>query len=79
MDGCAFAQMTEVLVTSQTRPAPFIPVVLPSESRTRPLSISCEDKVSVPNKDNCHLDESRESVTQQPLPRYTIGGRNGVA
>lgn len=79
MDGCAFAQMTEVLVTSQTRPAPFIPVVLPSESRPGPLTISCEDKISVPDKDDCRLKESRGSVTQQPLPRYTIGGRNGVA
>lgn len=79
MDGCAFAQMTEVLVTSQTRPAPFIPVVLPSESRTGPLTRSCKDKIPVPDKNNYRFNESRESVAQQPLPRYTIGGRNGVA
>lgn len=79
MDGCAFAQMTEVLVTSQIRPASFIPVVLPSESRTGPLTRSCEDKVPVPGKDNYRLHESRESVTQQYLPRYTIRRRNGVA
>lgn len=30
-------------------------------------------------QDSCRSNESRESVTQQPLPRHAIGGLNGVA